>query len=96
MRQDLVESVARAWASIDGRAERFESGKINDHDGHYEGYMAEADELLKRSGVADLIERQSRINEDMDDAWTGSNGDGVLDEFLPRLRSGLATQESVE
>ena len=57
----IVERFARAWASIDGKAEAFdrERGKpipdIEDMDdsgftGHYVGYMEDAKELLKRAG----------------------------------------------
>lgn len=53
----VVERFARAWASIDGKAEAFdrERGTAIEYDdpsytGHFEGYMAEAKELLKRAG----------------------------------------------
>jgi hypothetical protein len=57
----IVERFARAWASIDGKAEVFDRERgmgIPDHEdweelkftGHFEGYMAEAAELLKRAG----------------------------------------------
>lgn len=53
----IVERFARAWASIDGKSEAFdrERGIAPDYDdpeytGHFEGYMAEARELLKRAG----------------------------------------------
>jgi hypothetical protein len=52
----IVERFARAWASIDGKTEAFdrERGGAVDFDdptytGHFEGYMAEARELLKRA-----------------------------------------------
>lgn len=57
----IVERFARAWASIDGKAEAFdrEKGKpmpdpeeweAEGWTGHFDGYMAEAEELLKRAG----------------------------------------------
>lgn len=62
MKSDHVENVARAWASIDGKLAEFEVCKMDPEmgkaHGYYEGYMAEARELLKRSGLSDLIERQ--------------------------------------
>lgn len=53
----LIEQVARAWASIDGKAELFDSEKEADGygTGVYMGYVAEADELLKRSGLATAL-----------------------------------------
>lgn len=61
--QKLREDVARAWASIDGKVDQFDLEKNNPnlayddpaYVGSYEGYMAEANELLKRSGVGPLI-----------------------------------------
>lgn len=53
--EQIIEKFARSWASIDGKLESFEKGKTDtEHDmehGHYMGYMAEAKELLKRSGM---------------------------------------------
>jgi len=53
----IVERFARAWASIDGNSEAFdrERGRAMDYDdpeytGHFDGYMEEARELLKRAG----------------------------------------------
>ena len=55
----VVERFARAWASIDGKVEAFDRERgvpIPDDieavgfTGHYLGYMAEAEELLKRAG----------------------------------------------
>jgi len=47
------EALAEAWASIDGKLEKFLAGKdvsiIEDEPGgHYSGYMAEAEELIQR------------------------------------------------
>jgi len=54
---EVVEAFAAAWASIDGKLDAFlrEKGGAIHHDnptytGHYEGYMAEANELLRRAG----------------------------------------------
>lgn len=57
----IVERFARAWASMDGKVETFdrerglgipdqEDWKDMNFTGHFEGYMAEAAELLKRAG----------------------------------------------
>ncbi len=49
---DAIEAVAEAWASIDGRLKKFRLGKtaksIEAYGGHYEGYRADAHELIKR------------------------------------------------
>lgn len=52
----LIEELARAWASIDGRADGFDIGenwKGSQSDspdgGTYEGYLADTEELVKRS-----------------------------------------------
>lgn len=52
----LIEELARAWASIDGRADRFDSGKSwagsqaeSPDGGTYDGYIADTEELLRRS-----------------------------------------------
>lgn len=52
----VVERFARAWASIDGKSEAFdrERGAAMDYDdpdytGHFEGYMEDARELLRRA-----------------------------------------------
>lgn len=50
-----VEQLARAYASIDGKAKEFDAGKAKvqryeeDYDGHYEGYITEMEEILKRA-----------------------------------------------
>jgi len=48
-----TEAVAKAWASIDGRLEGFEECKNNPEadeiDGHYSGYLSDAEELLRRA-----------------------------------------------
>jgi len=41
-----VEDLARAWASIDGKRAEFAA---RGDDGHYEGYLAEAEEQVKRA-----------------------------------------------
>lgn len=48
---DVTEALAEAWASIDGRLDRFRSEKgkaIKETTGAYEGYMEDARELQKR------------------------------------------------
>lgn len=54
---DIVRAFAASWASIDGKLEAFEREEIGPmpretpgYTGHYEGYMVEADELLRRAG----------------------------------------------
>lgn len=49
----IIEALADAWASIDGKVEKFRAGKgatsIEDEPGgYYSGYMSDADELAKR------------------------------------------------
>lgn len=53
---DVVEAFAAAWASIDGKLELFNETKTMPQDhpfngGQYDGYMAEADELLRRASA---------------------------------------------
>ncbi len=47
-----IEAIAEAWASIDGRLDHFHLCRMNAEAerllGHYEGYMAEAKELIER------------------------------------------------
>ena len=47
-----VEALADAWASIDGKLDKFRRGKaakrIESYGGHYAGYMAEAEEMQRR------------------------------------------------
>ena len=48
-----VEALADSWASIDGKVDAFRTGKgaatlEDEPGGHYSGYMAEAEEMLKR------------------------------------------------
>lgn len=52
----LIEELARAWASIDGRADRFDIGKSwegsqseSPDGGTYGGYLADTEELVRRS-----------------------------------------------
>lgn len=49
---DATEAVAEAWASIDGKLTRFclcrQNEALERVDGFYGGYMAEAEELIKR------------------------------------------------
>lgn len=60
----LCESIARAWASMDGRQDLFDrerklsvSEAIDSPSftGTYLGYMAEARELMRRAGLASEI-----------------------------------------
>lgn len=46
-----IEALAEAWASIDGKLERFrddKAGKLDELDGTFEGYMTEAKEMIER------------------------------------------------
>ena len=50
---NIIEALADAWASVDGKAEKFRAGKgaasIEDEPGgYYSGYMSDASELAKR------------------------------------------------
>jgi hypothetical protein len=51
--QTAIEALADAWASIDGKVDAFRAGKgaksiEGEPGGRYSGYMAEAEEMLKR------------------------------------------------
>lgn len=52
---ELIENVARAWASMDGKLSKFEKGKTDpDYDlthGYYMGYIEDAKALLQRAKV---------------------------------------------
>ena len=52
---DAVEALAQSWASIDGKLERFFECKadpeLDDTEGRYQGYMCEAEEMIKRLGT---------------------------------------------
>ena len=56
MSDDLTKRIARTWAAIDGNLAPFEAcakDATQDHaDGHFSKYMMQADELLRRSGLA--------------------------------------------
>lgn len=47
-----IEAIAEAWASIDGKLTPFRHGRLSKdieaYGGHYAGYMADAEELLRR------------------------------------------------
>ena len=46
---DRIEALAEANASMNGKLNKFRSGKDGqDDDGHYDGYMSEAGEILRR------------------------------------------------
>jgi len=57
---EVIEKVAAAWASMDGKRKEFDKGKLEPKydltHGYYMGYLAEAKELLKRSGIEHLIQ----------------------------------------
>jgi|GEM_PF-6640958 hypothetical protein len=71
--EEMIERVARAWATMDGKADLFDREKglpISEHiddptfTGAYEGYMEDARELMRRS---ELIKRAT---------FQGRDGDG--------------------
>lgn len=47
-----IEALAESWAFMDGKVEEFKDCKISksleDEYGHYGGYMADAEEMIKR------------------------------------------------
>lgn len=55
----IIEAVARAWAGIDGKGDAFEACRkdpaLEEVQGHFLGYLAEAEELLERSGLEDIL-----------------------------------------
>lgn len=61
MSDDLVKRIARAWAGIDGQTHAFEACAANASRDHREAlfskYMMQADELLRRSGLAREIQQ---------------------------------------
>lgn len=63
--EEIVEKVARSWASIDGRLEDFEKGKADPkydyENGYYMGYIEEAKELLKRSDLETMLKVVSKV-----------------------------------
>lgn len=68
---EVVEAFAEAWASIDGKLDRFRAEKGIDlmaegNTGTYEGFMTEANELLQRANQRinsfDLFDRLSPPN----------------------------------
>ncbi len=86
--QRLREDVARAWASIDGKVEQFDLEKNNpnlayddpSYVGSYEGYLTEADELLKRSGVGALVASLRSKLEEAEGALKAAR-EFIADEF---------------
>jgi len=67
------ERIARAWASIDGKADVFDRERrvkglsVHPDTGTYEGYMAEARELMKRSGIMSALEAVAASQEGTSD-----------------------------
>lgn len=63
-----IKDLARAWASIDGRRDEFDIGAESDDieagEGHYAGYISEAEELLRRA-TAYARERRRKILDEM-------------------------------
>ena len=49
MTDEATEALAASWASVDGMLDQFKAGKeSSDHDGYYQGYLADAEELIRR------------------------------------------------
>ena len=67
LKEAAVERMARAWASIDGKADKFELCKrdraAEDKMGHYLGYLSDAEELAKRSGILSILADYERMKE---------------------------------
>ena len=42
------DALAESWASMDGQLTLYEAGKTDDGDGYFEGYTAEAEEMMRR------------------------------------------------
>jgi len=67
LKEAAVERMARAWASIDGKADKFELCKrdraAEDKMGHYLGYLSDAEELAKRSGILSILADYERMRE---------------------------------
>lgn len=57
---NLIERVARTWASMDGKLGAYDRDKTLDSDdpdygGYDEGYHSDATELLRRAGVIKMV-----------------------------------------
>jgi len=67
----VIEALADAWASIDGKMEEFRAGKEAasieaEPGGYYSGYMSDADELAKRllkRGYIIMLNRPRRFRD---------------------------------
>jgi hypothetical protein len=62
---DFIENFARAWASMDGKAEEFDKCKADPQydmgHGYYMGYIEETREVFQRSGMEAHIKMVSKI-----------------------------------
>lgn len=58
-----IEALADAWASIDGKLDKFRRGKtaknIMAYGGHYAGYLADAEEMIERLARRGYVLRKS-------------------------------------
>ena len=63
---EIVENIARAWASIDGKSTSFDECKANPSldmtEGYYMGYIVEAKELIERSGIKKHLKLSEETN----------------------------------
>lgn len=65
MNDDLVKRIARVWAGMDGSAQAFDACASNAsrdrQDALFSTYMMRAEELLRRSGLAQEIYQLRRV-----------------------------------
>ncbi|MEM1362232.1 MAG: hypothetical protein AAGF94_11010 [Pseudomonadota bacterium] len=63
-RQEMIESAARAWATMDGNLDRFEACRADPRlemvEGRYRGYFHDAEALLEGSGILDLADKSEQ------------------------------------
>lgn len=75
-------ALADAWASIDGKLEEFRAGRtaksITDFGGHFDGYIADAEELIERlrNRGYDIF----KLDTAMFAAWANRRARGYTDE----------------
>ena len=94
---DKTEAVAQAWASIDGKLDKFEAerdGKVNLGDeefyGAYRGYMTEAEELIKRIEKRGYVIVPKKATYEMvcagnfrlDEQWSDGEGYDVYEAMI--------------
>lgn len=93
MSDEMKERVARAWASIDGKLDKYERCREAptfeyeiELGGYYNGYLADAEALIKRSGIGDRIaELEAEV-----ERLRGGEADTLSDQKRARLFQGTA------